>query len=391
MQNNGKKHLSQLQCVQVSNISDCADHFDDLSPSHSHALSSSSVPSKSTAKEHATDTPMLSVPLESASKQVNVPLNCLEGIWAKASQLMNNNNAIVLAPGQDPEACMVLSYSGKVPHMVTPKKGGEFCCDSSCPNWKAMGICSHTVAVAEVNNKLPQFLSTKKRKKGVNVTKLLTTSMPKGRGQNGCGTPRARKPSQPATARVEMSVPDTDLETPAPSTATCHAHEGGSSFMPGLGSPHFSMVQSPVHFYSPYPTYPMYPPFHQGVPHEAGNPFQTSPPYQPYHHQPSLPFTLCFISGNISVCIECKNKYPKTPKPPQDLCIKHEEWRQFTLPNTATPQSKFGNIYYHCRMECVWMRCPNFTLSDLQVPPEMTEKLSSAHKELLLSTFGLVT
>ena len=69
--------------------------------------------------------------------------------------------------------------------MVLPKMGGDFSCDAKCPNWKAMAICSHTVAVAEVNGKLQQFLSHKKRKRGVNVTKLLTTSMPRGRGRKG--------------------------------------------------------------------------------------------------------------------------------------------------------------------------------------------------------------
>ena len=81
----------------------------------------------------------------------------LEGIWTKASELISTNDAIVPAPGQDLGARMVLSYSGKVPHMVTPKKGGEFSCDSSCLNWKSMGICAHSVVVAEVNKKLPQF------------------------------------------------------------------------------------------------------------------------------------------------------------------------------------------------------------------------------------------
>ena len=99
--------------------------------------------------------------LQSASEQVNIPIKCLEGIWTKASELISTNDAIVLAPGQDSGARMVLS---KVPHMVTPKKGREFSCNSSCPNWKSMGICAHSVAVAEVNKELPQFPSAKKRR-----------------------------------------------------------------------------------------------------------------------------------------------------------------------------------------------------------------------------------
>ena len=64
---------------------------------------------------------------------------------------------------------MVLSYSGKPPHLVTPKQTGDFSCDSSCSNWKLLGICSHSVAVAETKG---QFLSAKK-KKTPNATGLL--------------------------------------------------------------------------------------------------------------------------------------------------------------------------------------------------------------------------
>ena len=54
---------------------------------------------------------------------------------------------MVPAPGQCTQSKMVLSYSGKPPHMVTPTKKGGFTCD--CPSWKSMSICSHTIAVAE--------------------------------------------------------------------------------------------------------------------------------------------------------------------------------------------------------------------------------------------------
>ena len=104
-------------------------------------------------------------PQKSASKQENIPLKWLEGMWGKASQLITSDNAIIPAPGQDPEVRMVLSYSSKMLHMVTPKKGGYFSCDSNCLTWKSMGICSHSVAVAEINKKLPQFLPANKRRK----------------------------------------------------------------------------------------------------------------------------------------------------------------------------------------------------------------------------------
>ena len=94
---------------------------------------------------------MLSIDVQSAAKGMNVPLTCMEGIWRKASELLQEKNGMFPAPGQSAEARMVLSFSGKVPHMVQPSKGGGFRCDSNCPNWKSISLCSHTVAVAEIN------------------------------------------------------------------------------------------------------------------------------------------------------------------------------------------------------------------------------------------------
>lgn len=90
----------------------------------------------------------LSVSCEDFVKDVNIPLKCLEGIWEKAIHLLNTDGAIVPAPSQKPEVRMVLNYSGKVPHMVSYNKTGDFTCDTNCPNWKGLGICSHSVAVA---------------------------------------------------------------------------------------------------------------------------------------------------------------------------------------------------------------------------------------------------
>ena len=137
--------------------------------------------------------PPLSVDTETIAKSVNLPLTCIEGIVNKASELVLKQDAIVLAPGQSAEARMVLSYSSKVPHMVTPTREGGFNCDNSCPNWKSLGLCSHTLAVAHVNGKVQEFVSNvKKKKKAPNVTSLVTTTMPKGRGRKGVIPPHKR-------------------------------------------------------------------------------------------------------------------------------------------------------------------------------------------------------
>lgn len=136
----------------------------------------------------------LSLSVEDFSASVRVPKNCLEGIWCKAAELLKSNGAIVPAPGGAAGAKSVLSYGGKKPHLVVPKKGGAFSCDEDCPNWKALGICAHTVATAEMCKKLPQFIEWyKKSKKSPSLSKFVAATMPKGRGNKGGVPPRKRK------------------------------------------------------------------------------------------------------------------------------------------------------------------------------------------------------
>ena len=54
---------------------------------------------------------------------------------------------------------MVKSNSGSRPHLVVCKKGGQFACDNTCPNWRSLSICAHTVAAAEDNGDLMTFLT----------------------------------------------------------------------------------------------------------------------------------------------------------------------------------------------------------------------------------------
>ena len=157
-----KDHLSKLQSVVSMNTGEEVEPESlCLKPSYSKEESSVNLSDSGEGSSLNVSTSALSVDTNNAA-QVNIPFTCLEGIWVKDKQLIATEGAIV--PAQLPEARMGLSYSGKAPHMVTPKKGGDFSCDSSCPNWKSLRICSHSVAVAEINGKLPQFISAKKRR-----------------------------------------------------------------------------------------------------------------------------------------------------------------------------------------------------------------------------------
>ena len=107
---------------------------------------------------------------------------------------MTSEGAIAAAPGLASRARTVISRSRPGFHTVVPGKGGRFTCDN-CPNYKSLGICSHTVAVAETNGMLHDFITWFRKSKNVtpNLTKLLTSDMPQGRGRKGGKCPRKRK------------------------------------------------------------------------------------------------------------------------------------------------------------------------------------------------------
>lgn len=67
-------------------------------------------------------------------------------------------------------------------------------CDSDCPNWKELGVCAHSVAVAEMSGKLFEFVEkVKKAKKQPVLSKFVEATMPKGRGRKGGEITRKHK------------------------------------------------------------------------------------------------------------------------------------------------------------------------------------------------------
>ena len=92
-------------------------------------------------------------------------------------------------------------------------------------------------------------------------------------------------------------------------------------------------------------------------------------------------FRLCFRSGNISVCNGCCNKFDKQTKPPDDLCVQHEEWHTYTSPVSKLPESRFGNAYYHAKPCCI------ISPRDLTISNEMKSRLLPEHRS---SLFGVV-
>ena len=129
-------------------------------------------------------TPSTKRPCTPSAGQVLTPAPVLNAIWKKAVDLLSEKNALCAAPGSTDKSCIVKSYTGSRPHLVLAKKGGQYACDSACRNWKSLGICSHSVAAAQYNGELPKFVEWfRKAKKHPNLTELVTSQMPAGRGR----------------------------------------------------------------------------------------------------------------------------------------------------------------------------------------------------------------
>ena len=82
-----------------------------------------------------------------------------------------------------------------------------------------------------------------------------------------------------------------------------------------------------------------------------------------YWHVPSfwslklLLTVLQIIKGNISTWIDCHNQYHRSQPAPNGQCIKHQEWWECTPQDLKLLHWSFE---YHCKPECVWLRCSGF-------------------------------
>ena len=301
-----------------------------------------------------------------------IPLITLQGIWTKAASLLQDNSAITHTPGSDKRARAVLSHRSENPHIVRPKSDGQFVCDSNCPQWSSSKICSHTVAVAEKNNCLQNFINWYIRSAPqVNITNLAMAGMPSGRGKKKNQVQRKRSKSQRAPPDTIIGSPPSLLARPTLQTPQI---QQPSVFRRATSPPQMIYFGSPA--YTPY------------------RPQAQCTPQPPYPQTNTNPFYLKFIGGNIRTCQGCRNSLRQADGtislPPYDLTIARAERRPYRdhSGNLITPQ-KESNAHYHCRVACVTAAEPSFIPRSLHVPTDIYHQLGPIHREYLNGEFGL--
>jgi len=158
------------------------------------SMASTALPSTSRSGEEKELSESYHVLLEAGS---NIHEDTLKGIWKKAVSLVNDSTLTAPVPGSSSSYHrMVASKTGECPHLVTTpaKFTGQFKCDGKCAMYAAYKVCSHTVAAAEVNQKLAQFVQwLVKQNMTPNLTKLSMVGIPKGAGTKGGEPKNTRK------------------------------------------------------------------------------------------------------------------------------------------------------------------------------------------------------
>lgn len=87
-----------------------------------------------------------------------------------------------------------------------------FKCNGDC-FFKSLGICSHSVAVAELNRQLQEFITVFTKSKRKANSQVAIHGMPAGRGKEGSQAPRKRKQLQPILSRISSTTNSTESST----------------------------------------------------------------------------------------------------------------------------------------------------------------------------------
>ena len=133
---------------------------------------------------------------------IRVPLTMLNAMFQKAGLLISRGQqAIVAAPGANanPRRFVENESAPTSPYIVTSKSSKRgalyYECSENCISFAAYGLCSHVLAIAELDKKLEDFILWYKKLKQspANVTALAEMDLPSSRGTKRTKATQIRK------------------------------------------------------------------------------------------------------------------------------------------------------------------------------------------------------
>ena len=222
--------------------------------------------------------------------------------------------------------------------------------------------------------------------------------MPPGAGRKGGKLPKKKATSKHTHADENRIPIDTtswpssrsttnDVVSPVV-TQTRHSIPTSYDHFVDWQSPSTSATYSQNPWMQPPPPFPMW----NWSNNQFSYPLSYMPPplsscelNSPENHDTRM-FKICCKFGNVFVCNGCRNTFSETDK----VVVQHKEFRQFMSPRTGLQQSKYGNAYYHARMNCIQLKFSHFQLSQVYLPENLKQKLSPSQKRSLYEEFLII-
>ncbi|XP_062611131.1 uncharacterized protein LOC134272979 isoform X2 [Saccostrea cucullata] len=275
----------------------------------------------------------LSVPPEN-SQISKVAQHVVEDIFMTASSLLQNNENIVMAPGSDEKLFFVLnSFNKSTPHQVSCSGSkSQYMCDSNCIKWVTHKICPHTVAVAEHQQKLQNFLDWYNSKsKHPKYTSLSMFNMPSSRGKKATKSTSRRKGGNPNKKR---QVLEKYVEAPIAGSIS-------DNLIPALPNPSTGSYVIAM---------------------------------------------LDFCNPNVTKCFGCQGYFRENnqiPDSPRNLVIVSKMKRPYRGKDGTMKEGALSNVYFHLSEKCIKKQDPYFISSLVFCPEDLKGHLLPEHREYL--------
>ena len=362
----------------------------------------------------------LSIQAEEASiPDECVRLTTLQDIIRKAEFLMNEPNAIKEAASNDPRMRTVKSRNGGIPLIVhaVNSKSNLFSCQ--CSTYNGLGLCADTIAVAEEQGLLFEYLadlrtklSRKKGKKNyqgdINITAAINTGLKLSeKGLKPGEAQKARRRTQKPRESHSANPSQLQQLTTAPPCVTSFTSQAQLTAVPpstGRSSAFnsLSMLQGLYqmnHATIGEPPQPLNTDANFRTP-QAQVSISTTPspvPYQSLHQPITLQwhsgfspyqYTLCELPPAVKKCYGCGEEFSQNYRmPPNNAIVKHVDRRLRGRDEKGqlVYSPDFTNTYYHPISSHIARKNPVFCGS-VQVDRTFYERLTYG-QQLEISSF----
>ena len=297
----------------------------------------------------------------------------LKQMWSSATKILTLVGGIMKVPWDDTDSQKLVFNGSDKPPCHVQVSGAAIKCP--CPKYKSAMVCAHSLAVAEHECCLQQFLGLiRKRKKMPDPCVLVAENLPKSAGRKGA----PRKGQANATRQPLMSLGTASLT--ATSNSTDSASAGSSRAASGNATCRSS--------------------FSAGEP-SASTAFATTLDAATAlmalsgGAQSNETFSIKeLVAGTqVRVCYGCGGIIripPVVPAPPHDFCIVNREYRVYRKPDgTLKISNDRQNCHYHLNPRCVRMKHNDFIPSMLNIPRVLRPKLRAIHWDWFTSEFEM--